>query len=113
MDPIVIQAMAKWPSVPNVFGWLSLDRRGAWLIKGDRIANTGVTEFIGRNYAEDDQGRWFFQNGPQRVFVKLECTPLVVRVVGAEGAPLKLEAHTGERVATKNFAQLADGIKVS
>ena len=64
MDPIVIQAMAKWPAVPNVYGWLTLDRRGNWLIKGDRIANAGVTGFIGRNYAADERGRWFFQNGP-------------------------------------------------
>jgi hypothetical protein len=62
MDPIVIQAMAKWPAVPNVYGWLRLDRRGGWLIKGDRIANAGVTAFIGRNYAADERGRWFFQN---------------------------------------------------
>ena len=96
MDPIVIQAMAKWPDVPNVYGWLSLDRRGAWLIKGDRIANTGVTEFIGRNYAEDEQGRWFFQNGPQRVFVKLEYTPFVVNT--ASDASMALETHIGQSI---------------
>ena len=28
MDEIVIRAMQKWPNVPNVFGWLKLDRRG-------------------------------------------------------------------------------------
>jgi hypothetical protein len=97
MDPIVIQAMAKWPSVPNVYGWLRLDRRGNWLIKGDRIANTGVTSFIGRNYAADERGRWFFQNGPQRVFVTLEYTPFVVNTAGDAAAAL--ETHTGQAVA--------------
>ena len=77
MDPIVIQAMAKWPNVPNVYGWLTLDRRGNWLIKGDRISNPGVVAFIGRNYGADEQGRWYFQNGPQRVFVTLEYAPYV------------------------------------
>jgi len=64
MDPIVIQAMAKWPSVPNVYGWLTLDRRGNWLIKGDRIANAGVRGFIGRNYAADERGVGFFRTAP-------------------------------------------------
>jgi hypothetical protein len=96
MDPIVIQAMAKWPDVPNVYGWLQLDRRGSWLIKGDRIANAGVTAFIGRNYAADERGRWFFQNGPQRVFVTLEYTPFVVNT--ASDASTALETHIGQPI---------------
>ena len=27
MDDIVRQAMAKWPNVPDCFGWLALDAR--------------------------------------------------------------------------------------
>ena len=96
MDPIVIRAMAKWPAVPNVYGWLSLGRRGTWMIKGDRIANAGVTAFIGRNYAADEQGRWFFQNGPQRVFVTLEYTPFVVNTAG--DASTALETHIGQSI---------------
>jgi len=98
--------MAKWPDVPNVFGWLQLDRRGNWLIKGERIANTGVTDFIGRNYAEDEQGRWFFQNGPQRVFVELEYTPFVVRTAG--DASTALETHIGQPIATVSGAWADD-----
>lgn len=96
MDPIVIKAMQKWPGVPNVFGWLSLDRRGNWLIKGERIGNPSMVEFIARNYAADERGRWFFQNGPQRVFVTLAYTPFVIRTVG--GGALQLETHTGVRL---------------
>lgn len=106
MDPIVIQAMAKWPDVPNVFGWLQLDRRGNWLIKGDRIANAGVTAFIGRNYAEDEQGRWFFQNGPQRVFVTLEYTPFVVHTAG--DASTALVTHVGQPIAKVSGAWVDD-----
>jgi hypothetical protein len=74
--------MKKWPDVPRVYGWLKLDRRGNWLVKGasgtfERIANPAVTQFIGRNYAHDERGRWFFQNGPQRVFVSLDYLPWV------------------------------------
>jgi hypothetical protein len=82
VDEIVARSIAKWPNVPAVFGWLSLDRRGQWRIKGEKIANPALREFIGRNYEADAQGRWFFQNGPQRVYVKLDYTPLVVHFDG-------------------------------
>jgi hypothetical protein len=91
--------MAKWPNVPSVYGWLSLDRRGNWRIKGERIGNPLVIDFMGRNYAHDEQGRWYFQNGPQRVYVDLDYTPLVLRVVSPDGAPLALQTHTGKPVA--------------
>ncbi len=82
MDAVVAQAMAKWPNVPAVYGWLSLDRRGNWLIKGERIANPALRDFISRNYESDSAGRWYFQNGPQRVYVTLAYTPLVVHYEG-------------------------------
>ena len=82
MDESVVRSMAKWPDVPDVYGWLSLDRRGNWLIKGERIGNAALREFIARNYEPDAQGRWFFQNGPQRVFVALAYTPLVLHFEG-------------------------------
>ncbi|HXZ55280.1 MAG TPA: DUF2946 family protein [Burkholderiales bacterium] len=97
MDEIVIRGMMKWPDVPAVYGWLLLDRRGSWLIRNvsgrfERIGNPAVNAFIGRNYAADAQGRWYFQNGPQRVFVALDYTPWVYRLDDAgEG----LLAHTG------------------
>ena len=91
MDETVIRAMAKWPNVPAVWGWLSLDRRGVWRLKGEAIQNRAVVDFIGRNYASDGRGRWFFQNGPQRVFVDLAYTPWVYSLDG-RGA---LVTHTG------------------
>lgn len=100
MDEIVTRGMAKWPDVPAVYGWLSLDRRGNWLIKDERIGNPLVTEFIGRNYARDERGCWYFQNGPQRVFVNLSYTPIVLRIISPEGAELGLSAHTGSPVAS-------------
>jgi hypothetical protein len=82
MDEVVVRSLAKWPDVPAVYGWLSLDRRGNWLIKGERIGNAALREFIARNYEPDPSGRWFFQNGPQRVYVRLAYTPLVVQFDG-------------------------------
>ena len=100
MDEAVLRGMAKWPDVPAVYGWLSLDRRGSWLIKGAHITNPTVSAFIGRNYERDSAGRWFFQNGPQRVFVAIEYTPFVYRVMNADKSPLAIESHTGLAVAS-------------
>ena len=73
-----------------MYGWLLLDRRGEWRIRTgsgeaasfERIGNAALREFIGRNYAADERGRWYFQNGPQRVFVRLAYTPRVWRLEG-------------------------------
>ena len=101
MDEIVKQGMAKWPNVPAVFGWLALNRRGHWLIKGERVSNTIVADFIGRNYECDEQGRWFFQNGPQRVFISLDYAPFVYRLDWDDiaGASPRLETHTKHPVS--------------
>lgn len=85
MDETVLRAMQRWPNVPAVYGWLQLDRRGEWLIKTtdgnfEHIVNAAMIEFIGRNYTHDGNGRWYFQNGPQRVFVALEYTPWIYRL---------------------------------
>jgi len=108
MDELVLRGMAKWPNVPAVYGWLSLDRRGHWLLKGERVANPGIAAFFGRNYDHDDQGRWFFQNGPQRVFVTLDYTPFVFRLdATADAAPAWI-AHSGTPVAAVHGAYIDD-----
>jgi len=90
MDADVLAAIARWPNVPAVFGWLTLTARGEWRIRGERIGNDAMRAFIGRNYACDERGRWYFQNGPQRVFVELAVTPWVYRFDGRA-----LATHTG------------------
>lgn len=106
MDDIVKQALAKWPNVPDCHGWLALDARGRWYMRDDGVQAAGpfpqsrgavlqhekLIEFIQRNYEADAQGCWFFQNGPQRVYVELECTPLVWRI----RPDFSLQAHTGQ-----------------
>lgn len=84
MDDIVRAALAKWPGVPAVYGWLGLDARGDWRLRGQRLDHPGLLEFIGRNYQADADGAWYFQNGPQRVFVECERAPLVARFQGEE-----------------------------
>ena len=93
MDEVVKAAMARWPNVPAVYGWLELTARGEWRIRGEPIDNASIRDFIARNYAHDNEGNWFFQNGPQRVFVSLEATPLIYRLDGSG----RLQAHTGTR----------------
>jgi hypothetical protein len=111
MDDIVRQAIAKWPNVPHCYGWLGLDSRGSWYMRDDRVQAMGpfpqskgsilrhekLVEFIHRNYDCDDQGQWFFQNGPQRVYVELELTPLVLRVASDNS----VTTHTGQAARPK------------
>ena len=104
MDEIVALSMAKWPNVPAVYGWLQLDRRGNWRIKGERVGNAALREFICRNYQADARGCWFFQNGPQRVFVALAYTPLVVHYEGDA-----LVDHCGRSFASGSYLQDEEG----
>ena len=108
MDDIVKQALKKWPNVPHCYGWLALDARGDWYMRNERIQHAGpfpkvkgsriqhekLREFIERNYLHDETGAWFFQNGPQRVYVELEAAPWVWRVQAGGTAPL-VAGHTG------------------
>ena len=108
MDAIVAAALKKWPNVPHCYGWLALDARGDWYMRDDRIQAAGpfprvkgsridhekLREFIARNYAADDSGAWFFQNGPQRVYVELEarrgsgaCSPTRRRASSSPATP--------------------------
>ena len=59
--------------------------------EGFRGIVTTSTECIARNYSANDAGFWYFQNGPQRVYLELEATPLVWRV----SANAVIHAHTG------------------
>ena len=114
MDDIVKAALKKWPNVPHCHGWLALDARGDWYmrderiqqagpfpqVKGSRITHDKLKAFIERNYAAHEAGRWFFQNGPQRVYLQLEAAPWVWRVqwldaaADSNSAP-SVTSHTG------------------
>ena len=101
MDDIVKQAMTKWPDVPHCHGWLALDARGVFRMRdevaqtnnlpGDPIRHAALLAFIHRNYACDAESAWYFQNGPQRVYVELEATPFIWRIA----AGFSVAAHTG------------------
>jgi hypothetical protein len=149
MDDIVKQALAKWPNVPDCYGWLGLDARGNWfmrddqaqalgpflsdnpLSKGSQLRHEKLIDFIQRNYEPDQQGQWFFQNGPQRVYVELASTPLIWRVnddfsiqdhagrpariqrcLMDEGGHLYLEADTGfGLVHSMDMSHAADAVE--
>lgn len=110
MDDIVKAALKKWPNVPACYGWLALDARGDWYMRDDRVQAAGrfpqvkgsrinhdkLKEFIHRNYGADERGAWYFQNGPQRVYVELEAAPLVLGVSRKEEGGWAVQAHTGQ-----------------
>ena len=126
MDDIVLKAMLKWPGVPSCEGWLGLDERGDWYmrdeqvqamgsfkhgcsvgdkrIKGSKLAHKKLMAYIGRNYSSEilSNGKqaWYFQNGPQKVYVTLACTPYIWRLTevhdqhGVPQSPV-IRSHTG------------------
>lgn len=122
MDEQVLAAMARWPNVPDVYGWLSLSARGIWHLHpdghgwdasglrnaddsatgastpdpvGEPITSPQIAAFIGRNYASAPNGQWYFQNGPQRVYVRLDAAPWILHTEQApQGAP-GLATHAG------------------
>jgi hypothetical protein len=96
MEDWVKKALARWPNVPALFGWLGLDRRGRWLIRGETISRPQIIETINRNYAGDEHGRWYFQNGPQRGYVTLGNAPLVLRAP-AQGEVLSTHTELAVR----------------
>ena len=107
MDELVKQSLTKWPNVPHCYGWLALDARGAFRMRdetaqaahqpGDIIRHESLLAFIYRNYDCDSRGAWYFQNGPQRVYVELENTPLICRVTPAG----EVSAHTGQTLSVQ------------
>ena len=115
MDDIVKAALAKWPHVPHCYGWLALDARGDWYmrderiqragpfpaVKGSRIDHDKLKAFIHRNYECDGAGRWFFQNGPQRVYVQLEVAPWIWRLHW-QADTLHLHSHTGRPATARS-----------
>ena len=129
MDDIVKAALSKWPNVPNCHGWLGLDARGNWYMRDERAQAAGLfgagdveparrlaakgsllrhdklIDFIQRNYESDAQGQWFFQNGPQRVYVELEATPFIWRI----GSGFAVTAHTGAAARVQRCAVDEEG----
>jgi hypothetical protein len=116
MDEQVKRALAKWPQVPHCHHWLGLDARGQWwmrdeptqaagpfpLSKGSLLQHSGLIAFIHRNYSCDESGAWFFQNGPQRVYVDLEATPYIWRL-HADG---RVVAHTDQEARIQSVLGL-------
>ena len=107
MDEQVLRSLIKWPNVPHCFGWLALDRRGQWRMRdeyaqtnqlpGNVIQHVALNEFISRNYAHDSLGRYFFKNGPQRVFITLDATPWIARMIPGESGP-QLSTQCGTEI---------------
>jgi len=118
MDEIVRAALKKWPQVPACRGWLGLDARGDWYMRDDRVQAQGrfpqskgsriehdkLIDFIARNYEADAAGAWFFQNGPQRVYVELEAAPWVWRlqIDADDPARVQIRNHVGQAAAYRS-----------
>lgn len=100
VDELVQKALARWPNVPAIAGWLKLNMQGEWLLTGHAqenltIGHSGILNFIARNYSCEADGRFYFQNGPQKAYVHLAYTPWVYRIYQLANGDLMLGTHTG------------------
>lgn len=102
MEDWVQRALTRWPDVPALYDWLSLDRRGRWRVRGGTISRRQIIDTINANYAGDDDGCWYFQNGPQRGYVALASAPLILW----SGEDNALTTHTGKPVTHADAAWL-------
>eukprot|EP01030_Chromulinospumella_sphaerica_P011658 gene11658-11453_t len=80
VDDLVEKALARWPNVPAIAGWLKLSLQGDWLLTGPvpeglTISHPRILNFMARNYGCEADGRYYFQNGPQKAYVHLAYTP--------------------------------------
>jgi len=106
VDTIIDAALQKWPQVPNCYGWLNFDRRGEWRIQneyaqqhklpGELITHQGFKSYIEAHLAHDMRGNYFFQNGPQRVFIHFAYCPWVIRFYPLEEGHWQLRTTLGE-----------------
>ena len=71
------------------------DFKSGLAARGSLLKHEKLVDFIQRNYQADKEGpakgQWYFQNGPQRVYVELASTPYIWRVQ----EDFSLAAHTG------------------
>lgn len=111
MDESVKRALAKWPNVPDCYDWLKLDRRGQWVMRAPDadppvwgpILHEKLIDFIHRNYQQDDDGSYVFQNGPQKVRVELAYTPYVFHIPG--GTLDRFQVESSGRVPSGEISE--------
>ncbi|MEL0083427.1 MAG: DUF2946 family protein [Gammaproteobacteria bacterium] len=99
----VLRGMAKWPNVPSVYNWLQLDRRGHWLMKGSEVTHPRLLAFINQHYLAAADGSYYFQNGPQQVFIQLALAPYVFSPLNNQ-----LISHNDKQVGAVEAAYLSD-----
>ena len=96
--------LPRWPNVPACYGWLSLDARGRWRLQDETISHPGMIAFLDANYTCEADGSWLVNNGPQRVYVRLDSAPWILRLQPDH----RFLTHSG-RCVSPHGAILLDG----
>lgn len=89
--PLDADATIGTPDEAAVYGWVTLDRRGDWQLRGTPVTRPTLIDHFNHHYRSDPQGRWFIQHGWQQVFVDLETLPIIART----DADTAWVTHTG------------------
>lgn len=94
--------------MPYCYGWLFLDRRGHWRMRsefaqknhlpGEKIHHLGLIEAIVSHFAIDEKNQYFFQNGPQRVYIDLAYTPYIARLIPKQDSQWLLQTNLHQNI---------------
>jgi hypothetical protein len=108
VDDSTLSSIAKWPNVPYCYGWLLLDRRGSFRIRneyaqknqlqGDVIQHAGLCESIKKHICLDEHQQYFYQNGPQRVYITFAYSPYVARILPNQEHRWILRNHLDQEI---------------
>lgn len=106
-----VESFADIPERLIATGVLRLDREGRWLIGDGPVTHPKLKAFLWRHLMRNRQGQYWIVNGPQRVLVTFEDTPLVVRHVVADNGRPMVELGDGsvEPLADEGLSLRPDG----
>lgn len=81
-----------------------IDKRGNWFQDGIKIQHRLTYLYNNKLLRRDDQGRYYLDEGSGKLYIEVEDTPFVVKMVGREGEDFyiilndetkeKLDLHT-------------------
>jgi len=73
--------MLRWPNVPACYGWLSLDRRGQWRMRGEPVTHAGLANFLNRQQPAPKIQSTFCRNRVRQIVSFAKFTDLMINVI--------------------------------
>ena len=72
-----------------------IDKKGNWFQDGIRIRHRGTYLYNNRLLDMDEEGRFFVDEGSGRLYVEVEDTPYVVKMIDRRGEDISVKLNDG------------------